>query len=166
VTNLIHNASTYTRDKLESFTLEGLRGHMTVNLEAPLLLTQGYLKQLPADARGNVVVLGDDTLGWSISPEFLTYAISKHSWRAVIELLAAALAPRARANVIALAPTLPGSEDSDAMFARLAAQAALKRTGDVAEVLAALDFVLASPGLTGQTIALGNGMGLVTKRPA
>ncbi len=165
VTNLIHNASTYRRDSIADFTAADLREHLAVNLEAPLLLTQGFMNQLPADASGNVVLLGDDALGWSVSPHFFTYSVSKQALRATTELLAASCAPRVRANMIALAPTLPGETDSEAMFARLAERAPLKRTGTVEEVLAALDYVLSAPGLTGQVIGLGNGMGLTVARP-
>lgn len=164
VTTIIHNASRYTRDKLDSFSVADLRAHMAVNFESPLLLTQGFMAQLPAGAAGNVVVLGDDALGWSISPEFFSYAVSKHAWTSIIELLAASVAPRARANLIALAPTLPNTTDPDGMFARLAAQAALKRTGDVADVLAAVEYLLGATGTTGQVLHLGNGMATALKR--
>lgn len=163
-TSIIHNASRYARDRIDSFTAAELRSHLAVNLEAPILLTQGFLAQLPAKALGNVIILGDDALGWSNSPEFFTYAISKHSWSAIIDLLASACAPQCRVNMVALAPTLPGETDDRALFERLAQRAPLARTGEVAEVLAAIDFVLASPGLTGQRIGLGNGMALTTSR--
>lgn len=164
VTNLIHNASRYTRDTLENFTAADLRDHLAVNLEAPLMLTQGYIHQLPKDASGNVIVLGDNALGWSISPHFFSYAASKHAWASIIDLLAASLAPRARANVVALAPTLPGDADPEGLFTRLADHAPLKRTGNIAEILAAIDYLLASPGVTGQVLGLGNGMGIATQR--
>lgn len=165
VTHLIHNASRYERDVLANFTVEDLRAHMAVNLEAPLLLTQGFMEQLPAGANGHVLVLGDGTLGWSVSPEFFTYAVSKHAWASLIELLAAAIAPNARANVIALAPTLPGAGEDRALFSRLAERAPLKRTGEVAEVLHAVDYLFAAPGVTGQVIRLANGMGNAVARP-
>lgn len=163
-TTIVHNASRYARDKIEDFTPADLRAHLAVNLEAPILLTQGFLAQLPAKASGNVILLGDDALGWSNSPEFFTYAISKHSWSAIIDLLASACAPNVRMNMIALAPTLPGEIDDAELFTRLAKKAPLGRTGEVNEVLSAIDFVLASPGLTGQRIGLGNGMALTTSR--
>jgi hypothetical protein len=63
-----------------------------------------------------------------------------------------------------LAPTIPGVNDPDGMFERLANHSPLARTGTVEEVLTAIDFVLVSPGLTGQRIGLGNGMALTTSR--
>jgi NAD(P)-dependent dehydrogenase (short-subunit alcohol dehydrogenase family) len=165
VTTIIHNASRYTRDKLESFTVADLRAHLAVNVEAPLVLTQGFMAQLPAGAAGNVVVLGDDALGASLSPNFFSYSISKHVWVSLIELLADACAPTIRANMIALAPTIPGVNDPDGLFARLAERAPLKRTCDVSEVLAAVDYLLGAVGTTGQVLHLGNGMSLATARP-
>jgi NAD(P)-dependent dehydrogenase (short-subunit alcohol dehydrogenase family) len=164
VTNIIHNASRYTRDKLADFTVADVRAHMAVNLEAPLVLTQGFMAQLPVGVVGNVMVLGDDALGWSVSPEFFSYAVSKHAWVSTIALLAAAVAPRARANLIALAPTLPNTNDPEGMFARLATRAPLQRTGEVAEVLAAVDYLLGAVGTTGQVLHLGNGMASAVKR--
>jgi NAD(P)-dependent dehydrogenase (short-subunit alcohol dehydrogenase family) len=163
-TTIIHNASRWGRDTIDSFTPADLRSHLVVNLEAPILLTQGFLAQMPAHAQGNVILLGDDALGWSNSPEFFTYAVSKHSWSSLVDLLAAACAPQVRMNIIALAATLPGDADGEAMFKRLAEKSPLKRTSSVPEVLTAIDFVLASPGMTGQRIGLGNGMALTTSR--
>ena len=109
VTALIHNAAMFERDTLRSMQAETLQTQLQVNFTAPLLLTQGFLQQLPADAQGNVIVLGDGVMGWSISPEFFSYAVSKQAWIGVLDVLAAACAPRARINLIALAPTLPGA---------------------------------------------------------
>lgn len=165
VSTIIHNASHYTRDRVENFSPAALRRHIAVNMEAPLLLTQGFLAQLPEGVTGNSIVLGDGSHGWSISPEFFTYAASKHIWSSLIDLLAAASAPRARANLIALGPTLMGETDTEAMFERLAARAPLKRTSSPHEVAATVDYLLASEGLTGQTLSLASGFGLRTERP-
>lgn len=166
VTTIIHNASHYTRDAVGDFSPAILRRHLAVNLEAPLVLSQGFLAQLPAGNSGNVIILGDGAHGWSISPEFFTYSISKHAWASLIDLLAASCAPRARANLIALGPTLPGATDSAELFDRLAARAPLKRTGSPDEVARTVDFLLGSDGITGQTLSLSGGFNLTTERPA
>lgn len=165
VTNVIHNASHYTRDTIADFSVEVLRRHMAVNLEAPIILSQGFLAQLPSDVHGNVVILGDGLHGWSISPQFFTYAASKHAWSALIDLLAAALAPRARANLLALGPTLVGTQDPSGLFDRLAARAPLKRHGSPDDVCHAVDYLLTSDGFTGQTLSLASGFGLASARP-
>ena len=162
---LVLNAATYTRDTLTDFTAKQLRHQLAVNFEAPLILAQGFMEQLPEHVPGNIVVLGDGTMGWSIAPHFFTYAASKQAWLGTIDLLAAAVAPRARANLLALPPLIPNVGEDAALFERLAQRAPLKRTGSPDEVCTAIDFLLASPGVTGQVISLANGMGLSSARP-
>ncbi len=162
---LIHNASQFTRDTLDTMTTEILRQHLAVHVESPLLLSQGFMKQLPANATGNIILLGDGAFGWSSSPQFFSYAISKHAWGSVIDLLASACAPHARANVITLGPTLMNAGDTEEIFNRLAERAPLKRHGAPDEACQAIDFLLNASGVTGQTISLANGFGLAFARP-
>lgn len=161
---LVLSAASYARDSLASMTAEGLMQQMTVNLLSPLLLVQGFMAQLPEERLGNIIVLGDGAMGWSSSPHFFSYAVSKQAWAPTIDLLAAAVAPRARANLLALGPTLENGDEKKT-FERLAARAPLHRTGQPDEVTTAIDFLLSSPGVTGQVISLANGMGLATARP-
>jgi NAD(P)-dependent dehydrogenase (short-subunit alcohol dehydrogenase family) len=165
VTHLVHNAASFTREPFAEFTAPQLRHHLATNLEAPLLLCQGFLKQLPDDAQGSVTVIGDGAQGWSISPNFFPYAVSKHAWTSVIDLLAAALAPRARANLVALGPTLPGELDDTATFQRFTAAAPLNRLGTPEDVCAAVAFLLAQPTITGQKLSLAGGFDLPAARP-
>lgn len=165
VTALVHNAATFERDTLATMSSATLQAQLQVNFTAPLMLTQGFMRQLPAEANGSVILLGDGVMGWSISPEFFSYAISKQAWVGALDLLASACAPRARVNLIALAPTLPNAHDTPELFARLAAQAPLKRTGKPDEVCAAFAYLLHAPGVTGQIISLANGAQLASHRP-
>jgi NAD(P)-dependent dehydrogenase (short-subunit alcohol dehydrogenase family) len=162
---VIHNAALFERDRLETMHSDALSVHLATNFVAPLILTQGFMKQLPKNQTGAVLVLGDGVDGWSISPEFFSYAISKQAWKGALDLLASACAPRARVNLLALAPTLRAAQESAAMYARLAARAPLKRTGTVAEVCATAEYLLNAPGVTGQIISLANGSGLMSYHP-
>jgi len=165
-TALIHNASQFTRDTLADFTPEALRAHLAVHLESPLMLTQGFMAQLPTDhSQASIIVLTDGTMGWSVAPQFFSYAISKQAWHSAIDILAAAVAPHARANVIALGPTLMGATDNETTFAHLAERAPLKRTNAPIEVAQAIDYLLIAPGVTGQVLSLANGFGLNSARP-
>lgn len=161
---LIHNAAMFERDTLATMQPALLAQQMQVNYLAPLLLTQGFMQQL-GEATGHCVLLGDGVMGWSISPAFFSYAASKQALQSSVDLLAAACAPRVQVNMVALAPTLPGPADTAELFARHAKRAPLKRTGDPAEVAAAIDYLLQAPGVTGQVISLANGIGLQSARP-
>lgn len=163
-TLLVHNASTFVHDSLGTMTASTLRTQVAVHLEAPLLLAQGFMKQLPKGKAGNIIILGDGEFGWCVAPQFFSYAVSKHAWASVIDLLAGAVAPRARANVIALGPTERNAGDSKETFAMLAREVPLKRESRISDVTAAIDYLLTAEGTTGQVISLANGFGLATYR--
>lgn len=164
VTALVHNAAMFERDTLASMSSATLHAQLQTNFIAPLQITQGFMKQLPKDAKGSVIVLGDGVMGWSISPEFFTYAVSKQAWAGTLDVLAAACAPRARVNLLALAATLPNATDTPEMFARLAERAPLKRTGAPDEVCDAVQYLLDADGVTGQVISLAGGADLRSHR--
>lgn len=160
VTHLVHNAASFTREPFTQFAPAQLRSHLAVNLEAPLILTQGFLAQLPEGASGSVTVLGDGAQGASLSPNFFPYAVSKLAWESVIALLAASLAPRARANLITLGLTLPGPVEGPEIFAQIAARSPLGRALEPGEVARCVARAIAHPQLSGQIIALDDGIGL------
>lgn len=160
----IHNAALFERDMFDSFSAASLSKNLALHLQAPLILAQGFVKQLPNATQGSITILGDGCHGWSISPHFFSYAVSKQAWAGVIDLLAAAVAPRARANVVALGPSLPGAMDDSDTFERLAAITPLQRTSTPDEVAAAVAYLLAAPSVTGQVLSLAAGMGLSTAR--
>ena len=159
-TAIIHNASLFKRDTLATMRAASIRDHLAVHVEAPLLLTQGFLKQLPKTKVGSILLLGDATFGWSLAPQFFSYAVSKHALTSVLDLLAAAAAPRARVNLIGLGPTLQGAMDDAKTFRMLAGKAPLQRTATVADVCEAASYLMAAKGVTGQNLSLANGFDL------
>jgi NAD(P)-dependent dehydrogenase (short-subunit alcohol dehydrogenase family) len=161
VTTLIHNASRFERDRLESLAPEAMRGHFAVNLETPLLLTRAFAERFPKGSHlGNVICLVDGMRGWSISPTFLSYSLSRLAMEQAIPLLARELAPHIRVNGIALGATLPGAMDKPTTFAKLEWMAPLKRTSHPGEVCDALDYLLRADSMTGQVINLSGGLNL------
>jgi NAD(P)-dependent dehydrogenase (short-subunit alcohol dehydrogenase family) len=161
---LIHNASLFARDTAADCDSHALEAHMQVNMLAPVLLSQQFARQLPAGKHGQVIFLSDSVLGWSISPQFFSYAASKLALNSATDLLAAALAPHIRVNTIALGPTLENTHDKEGLFAKLAQAAPLKRTSVPADVLAALDYLRHAEGVTGQILSLSGGMHLATAK--
>lgn len=160
VTLLVNNASCYTRDSIATMTPDDLQKHVQVNLLSPITMAQAFAAQLPAGMQGNVVMLSDSAYGFSLSPNFFSYSVTKISLNAVTDLLASALAPRIRVNTLALGPTLSGQMDNEAMFARIASASALQRSNDPEQVWRALHMLLKTPSLTGQILELSCGMAL------
>jgi len=161
---IVHNASVFIRDAVDTMDSEVLEAQMRVNVMAPLLLSQGFAKQLPKDRAGSIILLSDGVYGWSISPHFFSYAASKLALSATTDLLASALAPNIRVNTIALGPTLENVGDTAELFNRLASLSPLSRTSDPDEVLRTVDYILDTPSVTGQVLSLASGMQLTTRR--
>lgn len=156
---IIHNAAMFEKDTLASLTKDTLQRHMQVNCFSPLLLTR-YFAASYTGGQGNVIMLTDGIEGWSMSPAFLSYTLSKRALADASLLLARDLAPRIRVNCVAPGPTLEGAMDTKDTFGKLAAMAPLKRTSSPEDVVGAVRFLLASRSLTGQTLSLAGGMHL------
>jgi NAD(P)-dependent dehydrogenase (short-subunit alcohol dehydrogenase family) len=161
----VHSASTFERDTLATMQPAVLQQQLQVNFATPLVLAQGFMQQLPTTPEaGNIIILSDGVMGWSINPEFFSYAISKQAWLGALDVLATACAPRAKVNGVALAPTIPGAMDGANTFERLAEHAPLKRTSNPDEVCATVAYLLHAPGVTGQMISLAAGAHLHSYR--
>jgi NAD(P)-dependent dehydrogenase (short-subunit alcohol dehydrogenase family) len=157
---LILNASLFERDTLQTLSTESFAAHITVNLQSAVMLSQAFMKQLPQSVVGNIICLGDGMSGWSVSASFLSYALSKLGLENLVQLLAPAIAPHARINMVALGPTLQGAQDKEGLFDRLREMNALGRNSSPQEVCAAIEFLLCSPSITGQIIDLAGGFTL------
>ncbi len=159
LTCLVNNASRFERDEADSTTRESWDAHLETNLRAPFVLTQSMVAALPADAGGNVVNLLDQRV-WRLTPHFTSYTVSKFGLWGLTQSLALALAPRVRVNAIGPGPAVPSPRQSAAQFDAQQAQLPLGRGTTPAEIAAALRFILATPSLTGQMIALDGGQHL------
>jgi len=155
---LVNNASHFARDTLADASYDSFLAHQQVNLYAPMALSQAFAAQAPAGSQ--IINLSDGVYGWSMSPHFFTYSLSKFGLLSLTELLAVGLAPAVRVNAVALGPTLPGVMDKPGMFEKLAGRAPLKRVSSPEEVIAAIEYLMNAPSVTGQVIYLSGGMQL------
>ncbi|BAE52605.1 SDR family oxidoreductase [Paramagnetospirillum magneticum] len=156
---LVNNASVFEKDDALGADRASWDLHMEVNLRAPFVLTQGFARALPPDAEGLVVNLLDQRV-WSLTPHFTSYTLSKAALWAATQTLALALAPRIRVVGIGPGPALPSSRQTEAQFAAQVADLPLARGTSPEEVCRTLRFLLATPSITGQMIALDGGQHL------
>jgi NAD(P)-dependent dehydrogenase (short-subunit alcohol dehydrogenase family) len=156
---LINNASTFQRDDWDSVSRASWDAHMEANLRAPFVLTQAFATQLPEDRDGCVINMLDQRV-WTPTPYFTSYTISKIGLWALTRTLALALAPRVRVNGIGPGPTLPSARQDDAQFNAQWASLPLRRRTTPEDICSAVRFILASPSLTGQMLALDAGQHL------
>lgn len=158
-TCLVNNASEFLPDTLTSTSLETWARHLDINLRAPVFLAQAVQRHLPAGASGNVINIIDQRV-WKLTPEFFSYTISKAGLWTATRTLAQALAPAIRVNAIGPGPVLKSVHQTEAEFAAESRSTLLGRGPEPEEIAAAVRFILASPSLTGQMIALDGGQHL------
>ena len=150
---LVNNASIFAHDDIADFTPESWAAHLDVNLRAPALLSRAFAARA---GRGLIVNMLDAKLA-SLNPDFFSYTISKIGLGGLTELCARAFAPGIRVCGIAPAVTMVSGPQSRANFEKVRTMNALGRGIDVAEIVGALRFIVATPSLTGHTILLDGG---------
>ena len=154
---LVNNASIFQLDRLETADRDSWARHVEINLRAPVVLTQGFVAQLPAQAEGVVVNMLDQRVA-NLTANFLSYSVSKVGLWAATQVLARQLAPRVRVNAIGPGPALKPADVSDADWLELERTVPLRRGSSPAEMVAALRFILEARSMTGQLITLDGGM--------
>jgi NAD(P)-dependent dehydrogenase (short-subunit alcohol dehydrogenase family) len=158
-TCLINNAARFEWDTIDTLDWADWQAELDVNLRAPIFLTQEFARTLPEDASGCVINMIDQRV-WRLTPEFFSYTIAKSALWTATRTLAQALAPRIRVNAIGPGPVLPNPRQSQADFERECRATPLGRAATVEEVCRAVRFLLDSPSVTGQMIALDSGQHL------
>ena len=158
-TCLINNASEFLLDTIASLTSADWDTHLDINLKAPVFLSQALYLALPEGAEGNVINICDQRV-WRPTPQFFSYTISKAGLWTATQTLAQAMAPRVRVNAIGPGPVLRSVHQTEQDFAKEAAATILRRGPTLAEIAAAVRFILATPSMTGQMIALDGGQHL------
>jgi NAD(P)-dependent dehydrogenase (short-subunit alcohol dehydrogenase family) len=146
---------------------------MAINLRAPLVLVQGLLAQLAPVPAGetvgpgtaaNVINLIDQRV-LNLTPQYTSYTVSKAGLWALTRHLALALAPRVRVNAIGPGIVLPPPGAAEENMAAMRRAMPLQRSAGVDEICACIRFILATPSLTGQMLALDGGQHLGWLQP-
>ncbi|HJQ16077.1 MAG TPA: SDR family NAD(P)-dependent oxidoreductase [Allosphingosinicella sp.] len=153
---LVNNASRFVYDRAEDFTIAEWDAHHAINLRAPAFLSQAFAARV-GDAGGLIVNLLDAKLSQP-NPDFFSYTISKMGFAALTELMARAYGSR-RIRVCGIAPSvtlLSGRQNLD-NFDAVHRLNLLGRGVSVEDIVRALEFIVATPTLTGETIVIDAG---------
>lgn len=164
VTALINNASLFVRDEVDEVTRAGWDRQLMVNLRAPFVLMQHFARLLPAGMDGAVVNMLDQRV-WNYTPHFVSYTVSKAGLWTLTQTMALALAPRIRVNGVGPGPVMPNEQQSPEQFRTHWSSLPLQRQIDPAEVARAVRFLLESPAVTGQMIAVDGGEHMAWAQP-
>jgi NAD(P)-dependent dehydrogenase (short-subunit alcohol dehydrogenase family) len=158
-TCLINNAARFAWDSLATLDGESWQAHLDVNLRAPIFLTQAFAAALPDGRTGNVINLLDQKV-LRLDPEHFSYTVAKSALWTATQTMAQALAPRIRVSAVAPGPVFKSEGQSQADFERECRATLLGRAVDAEDVCTAIRFLLDTPSITGQMIALDAGQHL------
>jgi NAD(P)-dependent dehydrogenase (short-subunit alcohol dehydrogenase family) len=161
---LVNNASLFEDDDITSFTPKSWHKHMGVNTLAPMLLSQAFAKQLPAGKNGNIINIIDQRV-WKPNPQFMTYTASNAALYSLTRTTAQALAPNIRVNAIGPGPVLESIHQTADSFEAEADNVLLHRGPSLDEIANTIHFIMNTPSMTGQMIALDGGQHLAWKTP-
>ena len=156
VTCLVNNASVFEMDKVDTVTRDSWDRHIETNLRAPFVLAQAMAAALPEGRQGNIINMLDQRV-WKLTPYFMSYTVAKMGLWTLTRTLALALAPKIRVNAIGPGPTLPSPRQSAEQFAAQSAAMPLGHGATPDEIAEAALYILRSPSMTGQMIALDGG---------
>lgn len=153
---LINNAARFAFDGFGSASATEFDAHMAVNARAPMLMIDA-LARLHPGGDALAVNLVDAKLA-APNADFLSYTLSKYALSGLTDLAARALAGKGiRVNAIAPALMLPSGEQDKANFLEVHDLNPLRYGIEIADVIAALRYLIDSPGMTGQTLVLDGG---------
>jgi NAD(P)-dependent dehydrogenase (short-subunit alcohol dehydrogenase family) len=156
---LINNASEFQLDSVQSTDEATWDTHLDINLKAPVFLAQAMARHLPAETPGNIINIIDQRV-WKLTPEFFSYTISKAGLWTATRTLAQGLAPHIRVNAIGPGPVLRSVHQTPEQFEAEQKSTLLNSGPSPEEIAAAVRFIVSSPSMTGQMIALDGGQHL------
>lgn len=159
LTLLVNNAGEFEPDDIETLSHARFRRAVSVNLEAPLFLSQAFAAQAPAGADASIVNITDQRV-LRPNPRFFSYTLSKSALHTATTTLAQALAPKIRVNAVAPGPTLPSPRQTDVQFAAQAESMPLKHGPRPDDVAAAVLYLAQATNVTGVTIPVDGGQHL------
>ncbi len=153
---LINSAAVFEDRPLAEIDEQHCSEHLSVNLLAPLFLTQQFAAQLKSDSTGHVI----NVLDWrALRPRanWLVYTAAKAGLAAATRTLALQLAPRIQINAIAPGAILPPEDRPNWHAARALAEIPLQRAGTPEELVRAVNFLLDSTFITGEILHVSGG---------
>ena len=161
---LVNNASVFELDEAATVTPVSLEAAMSVNLRAPLLLSQAFAARLGQEDQGLVVNMVDQKV-LRLDPRFFSYTVAKAALWAATRMMAQAFAPHVRVNAIGPGPTLQSVHQTEESFAAEAAGSLLGEPVGEDQIKLALRYLIDARAVTGQMIAVDAGQHLGWRTP-
>lgn len=156
---LVNNASIFEDDGIGNLDPDRYDAHFNIHTRAPVFLADAFAAELPAAQTGLIVNIIDQRV-WKLTPQALSYTLSKAALWAATQTLAQALAPRIRVNAIGPGPSFRNERQTQAEFDRQYHAVPLGSGPTPEEFGRTIRFLLESKSVTGQMIAVDGGQHL------
>ena len=161
---LVNNAAIFETDAIATLDLTKWRRQFAVNLEAPVFLAGAFAAALPGDREGCIVNIIDQRV-LRLTPQYLSYTLTKSALWTATQTLAQALAPRIRVNAVGPGPTYPSVGQGEAGMSQEAAGSPLGRAVRGEEIGDAVAYLAGARNVTGQIICVDAGQHLAWRTP-
>jgi NAD(P)-dependent dehydrogenase (short-subunit alcohol dehydrogenase family) len=159
LTLLVNNAGEFEPDDIETMSHARFQRAISVNLEAPLFLSQAFVGQVPPGLDASIVNILDQRVV-KPNPRFFSYTLSKSALFTATTTLAQALAPKIRVNAVAPGPTLPSPRQTEVQFAAQAESLPLQRGPRPEDIAQAVLYLAQATAVTGVTLPVDGGQHL------
>ena len=153
---LVNSAANFIREDFGSITWENFEETFSLNVRAPLFLSQELGGQMRERGWGRIVSIADIAAMLPF-PAYLPYSMSKAAVVALTKGLARALAPEVLVNAVAPGPVLLPEDFDKTQEQQAIDPILLRRAGTVDDVAAAVVFLLSSGYITGVTLPIEGG---------
>lgn len=162
IDGLVNNASLFEYDSLASLTEASWAAHLAANLSAPVFLIRDFAAAVSRDADAAVVNILDHKVA-APNPDFFSYTAGKVGLAGLTQTLALALAPQVRLNGVAPGLILRSGDQTQEEYERAWRDTPLERGAALADVVAAVRFLLTASSVTGQILTVDGGEGLARR---
>lgn len=159
LTCLVNNAALFEFDDPLTFDPDVWDRHAAINLRAPLQLAHAFANQVPKAHTGCIINMLDQKV-FNLNPDFFSYTLTKVAMEGATRLLATSLAPRVRVCGIAPGITLISGKQTQQGFEAAHTLAPLGNSSDVADIVAAVRYIIAAKSVTGDTLLVDGGQHL------
>jgi NAD(P)-dependent dehydrogenase (short-subunit alcohol dehydrogenase family) len=162
---LVNSAALFEEDSAFAIDLALWEQQFAVNLRAPVLLAQHFVRQVPEGSEAAIVNIIDQRV-LKPTPQFFSYSLTKAALWAATRAMAQAYAPqKIRVNGVGPGPVLPNTPQGDAGFKAEVAGLPLQHAVTPQEIAAAVFYLAEAPSVTGQMLAVDAGQHLAWETP-
>lgn len=157
---LINSAAVFEPDSAWHFDPAIWTRAAAINLIAPVLMTEGFVKATAGQGERRIINLLDQKLA-NPNPDFFAYTLSKAALGMAVRMMVMAAPADVRLFNLAPGLTLPSGDQSAQEFARAATLNLLQRATGAEAIADAAAFLATAPLASGQTLFVDSGQHLV-----